>query len=118
MRDVLKNKKIYIFAAILVVISIGTSFLISALCNWTFPYYIPLVIFSFVYGLASYISGDIMIVRYRHRVQEINPALPFEEQIKAWTARAPFIIALIVTLLVLGTFFVISLFLGKWPFIA
>ena len=119
MFESIKKVKILIFGLILAVVGIGLSFLsygISCWCNYEkFPYYIVLLSFSFLYGLLAYVSGDILIIKYRRKVQEINPVIPEAEQKKIWDARTPFIIGLILVLLVTGVLYIVSLFIGRWP---
>lgn len=121
MKQSLQKIKTYIIASILTVISVGTSFLIyflvKNLANQTFPYYMFLIIFSFLYALLAYISGDIVIFKFKRSSDEINPIIPKEVEERAWIYRAPFVVALVLTLLVLLVFFIISLFMGRWPFL-
>ena len=119
MKESLKKIKTYLIALPLTVISVGASFLIFFLVKNNsgeiFPYYMFLIIFAFLYALGAYIAGDIIIFKYKKGTGEINPSVPSEIEDKAWGYRAPFVVALILTLLVLAIFFIIFLFMGRWP---
>lgn len=119
MKKALRNYKTYIYSTLLVVLSIGGSFLAYGIANWTnhpkFPYYILLLCFLFIYGFLAYLLGDLVIIKYRKEVHEINPPIPEEIENKAWVRRMPFTIALIVTLVVTLILFIASLALGHWP---
>ena len=102
------------------ILSVGASFLSYGISIWVnaeapFPYYIVMLTFVFLYGLFAYLFGDIEYLRYKKKVQEINPTLPEEEKEKILNIRLPFIISLIFTILILGVLFIISLFMGRWP---
>lgn len=118
----LKKTKIIVFSVILAITSIGISFLVFGISIWLgkekFPYYIPLIIFSFIYGFLAYLFGDLRIISYRKEVQEFNPVIPDNVQEEIWDRRVPFIASLIATLVVLAIFFIIRLITGNWPFLA
>ena len=104
----------------LIVLSIGGSFLSYGISIWVgaekpFPYYVTMLVFSFLYGFFAYLFGDLEYLRYKKQVGEINPTVPEEEKEKILNKRLPFIIALIFTILVLGVLFIISLFMKRWP---
>ena len=121
MKKNFKDIKLIMFGVGLTILSIGVSFLLFFLFrlgNINFPYYIPLLAFSFIYGLLAYIFGDIVIYKYKKTVSVTETYIPPEVNEKAWRFRLPFIYALIATLLVLAVFFIISLSNGgKWPFV-
>lgn len=121
MKKNFKDIKLILFAVGLTILSIAVSFLLFFLFrlgNINFPYYIPLLAFSFIYGLLAYIFGDIVIYKYKKTVSITETYIPPEVIEKAWRFRLPFIYALIATLLVLAVFFIISLSNGgKWPFV-
>lgn len=104
----------------LVVLSIGSSFLAYGISIWVnspsrFPYYIVMLIFIFLYGFFAYLFGDLVYLKYKKEKQEYHPSLSNEERLNILSKRVPFIIALLFTLLVLAIFFIISLFLKRWP---
>ncbi len=104
----------------LCVLSVGASFLAYGISIWVnaktpFPYYIVLLVFAFLYGFLAYLMGDLEYLRYKKELGEIHPGVTEEEKEKIFMKRLPFIYALIVTLLVLAIFFIISLFLKRWP---
>lgn len=121
MKTNFKDIKLILFGVGLTILSIGSSFLLSYLFSLggiNFPYFIPLLAFSFIYGLLAYVFGDIVIYKYKKTVSETETYIPPTVIDKAWRYRLPFIYALLATLLVLAIFFIISLSNGgKWPFV-
>lgn len=121
MKDSLKLKKPYVIASILVVLAIGFTFLGYGISIWAFQrkfeYYIILLSFCFLYGLLAYVSGDLTYYFYKRSTGEFKPAIPDEIREKMFVRRLPFIYALVVVLLFTAIMFIISLFLGRWPFL-
>lgn len=121
MLNSLKKKKIIIYIILLSILSVGGSFLVFGISIWTnnqkFPYYIPLLIISFIYAFLAYLIGDLRIIRYKKEVGEYNPVIPENIQEEVWDRRTPFAGALIITLLVIGIFLIIRLITGSWPFL-
>jgi hypothetical protein len=104
----------------LTVISVGASFLAYGVSIWLkaehpFPYYVIMLIFIFLYGFFAYLFGDLEYLRYKKEVGEMRPTLPEEEKEKILNKRLPFIISLIINIIILGVFFIISLFMKRWP---
>ena len=104
----------------LTVISFGASFLAYGVSIWLkaeypFPYYVIMLIFIFLYGFFAYLFGDLEYLRYKKEVGEMHPTLPEEEKEKILNKRLPFIISLIINIIILGVFFIISLFMKRWP---
>ena len=119
LESILKPRSI-IFGLLLTVLGIGLPFLIYVIVKSAngglFPYYIVLFIFVFLYGLLSYVSGDIILIKYKKQVQEINPVYPEDVVNKANDYRSPFVIALVFTLLTLIGLFIAYLAMGnRWP---
>ena len=106
----------------LTLLSIGSAFLAYGISIWVgaerpVRYYTILIIFMFLYGLLTYVVGDIEYLRYRKKVGEHRPALTEEEKVKLISLRLPFIISLVVTSIVFFVFFFIYLFTKSWPFL-
>ncbi len=96
------------------------SFLAYGISIWVkasqpFPYYIVMLGFIFLYAVLAYLMGDLEYLRYKKELGEIHPGVSEEEKEKILFKRLPFIYALVITLVVLGVFFIISLFLKRWP---
>jgi len=98
---------------------IGIPFVVFAIVyscgNQTFPYYYIHLILIGVVALLCYVSGDVVIYKYKKSREEINPFIPEEIHNKANGYRLPFIIALIISLLFIAVFFIIFLSTGHWP---
>lgn len=114
------NIKVYTYAFMLTVLSVGGSFLSYGISIWVgaekpFPYYVTFLIFIFLYGFFAYLFGDLEYIKYKRKVGEMNPTLPEEEKEKILNLRLPFIISLIINILILGVLFIISLFTKSWP---
>lgn len=116
----MKNIKVYIIAFMLSILSIGLSFLSYGISVWVkapnpFPYYIPMLVFAFIYALLAYLMGDLVYLKYKKQTGEIHPSVPIEIKEKMLVKRLPFIYALIITLLVIAGLFIASLFMKHWP---
>lgn len=116
----IKNPKTYLYGIPLAAIGVGIPFAVYGICCACgynqFPYYTILLVFAALYGLLSYVSGDIIIYKYKKQKKEILPSeVPLEVREKANDYRAPFALALIVTLLVVAVFFIIYLATKHWP---
>ena len=120
MKSLLTNIKVYLISFMLTLLSIGASFLAYGISIWVkaekpFPYYVVMLVFIFIYGLLAYVFGDLQYLKYKKEKEEFHPSLTEEERMVILSKRLPFIYALIITLLVLAVFFIISLFLKRWP---
>mgnify|MGYP003316554327 CR=1 FL=1 len=118
LESILKPKSI-IFGLLLSVFGIGFPFLLFAIIKSTsgntFPYYILFFIFVFIFGLLSYVSGDIILAKYKKDSGDINPVYPKEVIDKSNELRSPFVISLVLTLLALAGLFIAYLIMGRWP---
>jgi len=120
MKNVIKNYRLYLVALGLIVISVALPIALYYICkaygNNSFPYTLVIAIFGCLYGLGIYISGDIVIIKYRRKNPEVyNQILPKDIQDKALRNRYPFIIACIITIIVFIIFYIIYKSTGSWP---
>ena len=122
MKIALKNKRVYLFAAILAVLGIGIPFLVLAITlnieNAT-PFYYPALLgaFAAAYLLVGFVWGDIHSVIYRRKNKNWDNELPQEIKVESWTRRWPFYLACIVVFVVFMVFEIIFWITGHYPFI-
>lgn len=114
------RKSTFIYGILLTGLAFGVAFIpygvsCSKGSSSKFPYYYILLIFLGIYGLLSYISGDIVIHKYKKSTGDINPVVPKEIEDSAWKYRWPFVFALITVLLVTAVLFIIFLVTKRWP---
>ena len=119
MIEAFKQKKLLIILIVDIVVSIGLPFGIHGICvaanvkNFGYPFFFA--IFGFVNGLLAYISGDIILIRYKNKNDIVTSPIPDEIYKKSKQVRWPYIISMLACFLV----FVICVFYqtstGHWP---
>ena len=94
MKNALKNKRVYLFAAILSVVGIGVPFLVLVITlniENANPFYYPALLgaFAAVYLLVGFMWGDLHSVIYRRKNKNWDGELPPE--IKTESQRSVFL---------------------------
>lgn len=119
MIEALKQKKLLIITIVDLVLSTGIPFGIHGICllagvtNIGYPIFFAM--FAFVNGLLAYLSGDIILIKYKHNNDIVTSPIPDDVYLHSKQVRWPYIISLLANILV----FVICVFYytmnGHWP---
>lgn len=120
MKNSLKNYIVWLIAIALAVVSIGVPYLIMIWSRKSAdPFIYPLLHLAIagVYVLAGFISGDVIVISFRHKAKDWNNDLPIEVKQKAWNIRMPFYIAAALTFLVFLFSQAFYLIIGHYPFL-
>ena len=99
----------------LLFVSIGVPLIVGGVAK-AFPYMSLMGIMLGVYLLMSYVSGDIVIVKYKREHKEIyKQIIPDDVLNRALFWRMPFITAAIITVIVFAIFYIVYKTTGCWP---
>ncbi len=123
MKEALKNKRIYIGAAILSVIGLGIPALFIGLSYVPsldigaafYPYLLG--IFAVGYFFIGYLWGDIKSAKYRKDQKNWDGELPEEEKTLLWSRRLPWFFAAAVVLIAFIVIEICYPFMGHYPFL-
>ena len=120
MKAVFQDKKLLIVLVVDLIITIGSPFLVFGilkLCgDESFAYALLFAIFGVINGILAYLSGDIIIIRYKMKNDIVTSPVPDDVIIRSRQIRYPFVIALIVDILIFAIFAIIYSTTGHWPF--
>ena len=119
MKDAFKNKKVYIVAAIALVVAalVVTIWDIIALNSDNGFLQPEMVVWAFaiIYVLIGYVAGDMVVVRYRRKEGQYDGKVPDEIRINAWIKRLEFFIPAILLFIAAITFDIIAVTTGTYP---
>lgn len=114
-----QDKKLLIIMIVDIVFSIGSPFVVHGICvaagvkNFGYPFFFA--IYAFVNGLLAYLSGDIILIRYKNQNDIVTSPIPDDVYLRSKQVRWPYIISMLACILV----FVICVFYqrgtGHWP---
>ena len=122
MKNSLKSKRIYLFAAIMTVIGIGLPFLILVITlniDTASPFQYPALLgaFAAAYLLIGYIWGDLHSVAYRRKNKNWDGELPEDIKTESWKRRWPFFLAALAVLVAFLVVEIIYWSTGHYPFL-
>ena len=123
MKNALKNWKIWMFTAIMLVVGVGLPFLILVI-TLNVPdapaFYYPALLgaFAAIYLLVGFIWGDLYVANWRRKNKNWDDKLPDEVREKAWTRHWPFYLAAVTVFLVFISFEIVFWVTGAYPFIS
>ncbi|MCD8203819.1 MAG: hypothetical protein LUB56_01670 [Coprobacillus sp.] len=123
MKEALKNKRVYIGAAILSVIGLGVPALLIGLSYIqsidfsaaVYPY--VLGIFAVGYFFVGFIWGDAKSAKYRKDQKNWDGELPEEEKTILWNRRLPWFFSAAVVLIAFIVVDICYAFMGHFPFV-
>ena len=122
MKNALKNKKVYIFGAILTAVGLAVPFVGLVITlnveNATpFPYPAILGAFAAAYVLIGFVWGDLHSVFYRRKNKNWDGELPPEIKTESWVRSLPFYLACIIIFSVFMVFEIIFWVTESYPFL-
>ena len=115
-----QDKKLVIVLIVDLLLTLGVPFIVLALTklsgNDSFAYALLFAIFGVINGIIAYISGDIILISYKHKNNLVTTPVPDDVVMRSRTVRYPFILTLLVDILVFVIFAIIYSTTGHWPF--
>ena len=122
MKNAFKNKKVYIFGAIMTVVGVGVPFLVLVITlnvETAAPFVYPALLgaFAALYLLVGFVWGDLHSVAYRRKNKNWDDELPPEIKTESWVRRLPFYLAAIIVFSVFMVFEIIFWATGHYPFL-
>ena len=121
MIEAFKQKKILIILIVDILVTMGSPFAVFGIlyaCGVTnFVYPLLFAIFAFFNGLFAYLSGDIILIRYRHQNDIVTSPIPDDVYLRSKQIRYPFIISLLLNIAIFVVCVLVFSSTGHWPLI-
>ena len=119
MIEAFKQKKLLIIMIVDTILSIGIPFGIHGICVLAgvenFGYSFFFAIFAFANGLAAYLSGDIILISYKHKNDIVTSPIPDDVYLKSKQVRYPYIVAMLADIIIFVIFVFYFSGTGHWP---